>query len=101
MVSEEHLGVARDSLERQTRLLEYVVPFLLTCPIYLKSMVDPESREPSLKEGRVRDSQRQSSTWTRKASAQWVGARIPLLTVAIPVNMSFSFLALMVESLTG
>ena len=101
LVSEEHLGVARDSLERQTRLLEYVVPFLLTCPIYLKSMVDPESREPSLKEGRVRDSQRQSSTWTRKASAQWVGARIPLLTVAIPVNMSFSFLALMVESLTG
>ena len=63
-------------------------------------MVDPESREPSLKERRVRDSQRQSSTQTRKASAQWVGARIPLLTVVMPVNMSFSYLALTVESLT-
>ena len=64
-------------------------------------MVDPESREPSLKERRVWDSQRQSSTQTRKARAQWVGARIPLLTVAMPVNMSFSYLTFMVESLTG
>ena len=98
-VSEEHLGVAKDS--RKTGKTSFVCcAFLLTCPIYLKSMVDPESREPSLKERRVRDSQRQSSTQTRKASAQWVGARIPLLTVAMPVNMSFSYLALTVESLT-
>lgn len=97
LVSEEHLGVARDS-GKKTKVH---CAFLLTCPVYLKSMVDPESREPSVKERRVWDSQRQSSTQTRKARAQWVGARIPVLTVAMPVNMSFSYLALMVESLTG
>ena len=50
-VSEEHLGVAKDS--RKTGKTSFVCcAFLLTCPIYLKSMVDPKSREPSLKERR-------------------------------------------------
>lgn len=98
-VSEKHLGVAKDSRKiGKTSLV--CCAFLLTCPIYLKSMIDPKSREPSLKERRVWDSQKLSFTQTRKASAQWIGARIPLLTVAMPVNMSFSYLALTVESLT-
>lgn len=47
-VSEKHLGVAKDSRKiGKTSLV--CCAFLLTCPIYLKSMIDPKSREPSLK----------------------------------------------------